>query len=94
LWETWDVAKPIPKLNDPVVIEGKTGIFVVIGIDTVKKIANVRSAAGPYIVHQDVPWSAISSLDDSQNAARIVREATEFWRDDWTRFAPLAPEVP
>ncbi len=71
------MAKPIPKLNEPVVIEGKTGAFVVIGIDTVKKIANVRSAAGPFIVHQGVPWSAISSLDESQNPARIVRETTE-----------------
>jgi hypothetical protein len=63
------VATPIPKLNDPVVVEGKTGTFVVIGIDTVKKIANVRTTAGPFIVHQGVPWSAISPLDESQKPA-------------------------
>jgi hypothetical protein len=60
------VEKPIPKLNDPVVIEGKTGTFVVIGIDNVKKIANVRSAAGPLILHQNVPWSAISSAPNQR----------------------------
>jgi hypothetical protein len=64
----------MPRLNDPVAIEGKTGTFVVVGIDTVKKIANVRSTTGPFIFHQDVPWSAISCLDESQNAARIARE--------------------
>ena len=69
------MAKPMLELNDPVVIEGKPGTFVVVGIDTVKKIANVRSTTGPFILHQDVPLSAISCLDESQNAARIAREA-------------------
>ena len=75
LWETCDMAKPMPELYDPVVIEGKTGTFVVTGIDTVKKIANVRSTTGPFILHQDVPLSAISCLAESQNAARIAMPA-------------------
>jgi hypothetical protein len=73
------MAKPehyTPRLNDPVLMEGVVGRLVVVGVDDSKKIAKVSTTSAPVIIHT-VPWSKLSYLDESQNAPRVVREATE-----------------
>jgi hypothetical protein len=75
------MAKPesyIPKVNDPVFIKGRGFVrYVVAVVRPDKKTADVKTTAGLAILHQDVPWSELSYLDESQNALRIVRESTE-----------------
>jgi hypothetical protein len=74
----WAMAKPehyAPRLKDPVLVDGVVGRLVVVGVDDSKKTVTVATST-PVIV-QTVPWSKLSYLDESQNAARIVREATE-----------------
>jgi hypothetical protein len=66
----------IPKLYDPVTMEGLDGRLVVVGVDASKKVARVGTHTAPVILYT-VPWSKLSYLDESQNAARIVREAKE-----------------
>ena len=66
----------IPKLYDPVTMEGLDGRLVVVGVDASKKVARVSTPTTPVILYT-VPWSKLSYLDESQNAARIKREATK-----------------
>jgi hypothetical protein len=66
----------IPKMNDTVTVEGMNGRFVVVGIDASTKTALVQTTTVPPIVHR-TPLTTLAHLDESQNAARIVREATE-----------------
>lgn len=70
----------IPKANDPVFVDGKgEARFVVINVDAKKKTVSVQATSGGPVTfqHHDISWSRLSKLDESQNAARIVREATE-----------------
>jgi hypothetical protein len=72
------MAKPryIPKMNDTVTVEGVNGKFAVVGVDACTKTALVQSTTTPPIV-QRASWTTLSYLDEGQNAARVVREATE-----------------
>jgi hypothetical protein len=60
----------IPKLNDPVTMEGEglNGRLVVVGVDASKKAARVNTHTH-LVIHYTVPWSKLSYLDESQNAA-------------------------
>jgi hypothetical protein len=72
------MAKYTPKVNDPVFLDGKGFVrYVVLGIDSQAETATVRTTSGPVVLYRDVPWAKIFELDESQNALRIVREATE-----------------
>jgi hypothetical protein len=66
----------IPKPGDPVLVEGVIARLVVVGVNTKKKTATVATPTTPGGVYT-VPWSKLSYLDESQNALRVVREATE-----------------
>jgi hypothetical protein len=47
-------------------------------VDYEAKTADIKTTAGAEAVtHHNVAWSELTILDESQNAARIVREATE-----------------
>lgn len=69
----------IPKVGDQVFLEGHSFVrYVIATIETAKKTASVKNIAGsPIVLTQNVPWSKLLPLDESQVAARIVREATE-----------------
>jgi hypothetical protein len=73
------MTKYIPKVNDIVFVEGK-GVtrHLVISVDANSKTVRVQRVSGP-VTFQDanVPWVKLSELDESQNALRVVREATE-----------------
>jgi hypothetical protein len=80
-WETVGMAKDdkyIPKINDPVFVKGKGLIrYVAAVVDTKRKTVDVRTVLG---CHRSYPRRAVvraSDLDESQNAVRVVREATE-----------------
>jgi len=66
----------IPKPGDPVLVEGVLSRLVVVSVDAAKKTATVTTPRTPGGVYT-VLWSKLSYLDESQNAMRIVREATE-----------------
>ena len=51
--------------------------YFVEDVDYEAKTADIRTTAGVVAVHQNVAWSELALLDESQNAARIVSEATE-----------------
>jgi hypothetical protein len=77
LWETVGMEKPyVPKPGDPVLLEGVQGRLVVVSVDAAKKTATVSTPTTPASVYL-VQWSKLSYLDESQNALRVVREATE-----------------
>ena len=57
--------------------------YYVTNIDKDKQIASIKSTARlkaedyVVVIHHGIPLAELTALDDSQNAARIVREATE-----------------
>jgi hypothetical protein len=68
----------VPKLNDVVFIEGHGMVRYVVAVLYAKtKTADIRTTSGPIMLTRGVPWSKLHHLDESQNAARIVREGTE-----------------
>jgi hypothetical protein len=72
------MAKFVPKVDDPVFIDGHGFVrYVVISIDSSKRTADVRNVSGPIVKTNGISWSQLHPLDESQNALRIVREATE-----------------
>jgi hypothetical protein len=80
LWETVDMPNPknyVPKINDFVLVRGHMGRLVVVSVDAEKKTADVKTVAGPIVLTRGVPWELLSYLDESQNAPRIVSEATD-----------------
>jgi hypothetical protein len=66
----------VPKVGD-VVFRNRPGFvrYVVKRVDKNNKTAGIVATAGPQVL-TDVPWSELNDLDESQNALRIVREAT------------------
>jgi hypothetical protein len=60
-----------------VTIRGSPVICVVTGVNTEKNTADVKATRDMIVVHKDVPWARIFRLDESQNALRIVTEATD-----------------
>jgi hypothetical protein len=60
--------KYVPKINDPVLVQGRPNRYVVIIVRSGKKTADVRTGAGPVILYYDVPWSKLSYLDANQKA--------------------------
>lgn len=68
----------IPRMNDPVFLKGKGFVrYVVVSVDIEKKTADLKTVSGVSFFVQGVPWPDLSPLDESQNALRVVREATE-----------------
>jgi hypothetical protein len=71
------MAKYIPKADDPVFLDGQGFVrYVIVGVNADKQTADVRTVSGIIVLTRDVPWSKIHRLDSSQNALRIVDEAT------------------
>jgi hypothetical protein len=72
------MAKYTPQRNDTVYMDGKGLVrYVVVQVNSPKRTADVQTTSGVIGLIHDVPWSKLYHLDESQNAARIVREATE-----------------
>jgi hypothetical protein len=72
------MANYTPKVDDPVFMDGKAFIrYVVTKVDEKKRTADIKTVSGAIVLHRDVPWSKLFELDESQNAVRIIREATE-----------------
>jgi hypothetical protein len=66
-----------PKINDRILLDGHTGRFIVVGLDVPRMTADVRSASGEGFLLRNVPWEAISDLEEGQDSARAAREGTE-----------------
>jgi len=71
------MASYTPKLSDRILLDGHTGRFVVVGIDVPRMTADVRSTAGEGFLLRNVPWKAISHLEEGQDSARDAGEGTE-----------------
>jgi hypothetical protein len=70
----------IPKINDLVFMDGHSFTrYAVVRVNEKNKTADVKTVTGTGLagVHENIPWSNLHHLDESQNAARIVREATK-----------------
>ena len=76
-WETRNMPSYTPNTNDLVLLDGYTGRFVIVGLDVPRMTADVRSTGGEGFLLRNVPWEAISELEEGQDSARAVREATE-----------------
>ena len=76
LWETVDMAKS-PKVGEAVYRRGSSVTYMVIDINPSKKTADIKSTKGGTVLYKDVLWAELEVLDESQNALRVVREATE-----------------
>ena len=53
----------LPQQHDTVTVEGRTGIFFIIGIDSIQKTVEVRAVLPPAGIVKDVPWTTISYPD-------------------------------
>jgi hypothetical protein len=57
----------VPTQHDAITVAGRTGRFLVIGIDPLTKTVEVRttsaSFSASFVVVKDVPWTTISYLD-------------------------------
>lgn len=49
----------VPKHNDTVTVEGRTGSFAIIGIDAIHKTVEVRAMLAPFGVFT-APWATIT----------------------------------
>jgi len=75
-----DRVKRIPKKGDRVAALGQEGAFVVSDVDSERWTAELKLIGPVEFTLKDIPWGVLTfldELDESQNAARIVREATE-----------------
>jgi hypothetical protein len=72
------MAKYVPKSGD-IVFRGGKGLvrFVITDVNHDKKTADVKTVSGAIVLTREVPWNTLQHLDESQNALRVVREATE-----------------
>lgn len=77
MWETSGMSSHCPKMNDRILLDGHTGRFVVVGLDVPRMTADVRSTSGEGFLLRNVPWEAISDLEEDQDSTRAAREATE-----------------
>jgi hypothetical protein len=69
-----------PKVGDIVGIAEQPGTFVVAGINHNHKFVNLDKIGSQGKGVPSVPWSRLTyrdEEDESQNAVRVVREATE-----------------
>ena len=72
----WDMASKL-KVGDAVFYGDPAASYFVEDVDYGAKTADIRTTAGPLFTHQNVAWAELVLLDESQNALRVVREATE-----------------
>ena len=66
-----------PKLGEAVVRRGSPVTYVITGVNSAKRTADIKSTKGGIVLHKDVLWAELEVLDETQNAARIVREASQ-----------------
>jgi hypothetical protein len=76
LWETLFMSKKL-KVGDAVFYGDPPRSFTVEDVDYAVETADIRKTSGVISVHQNIAWAELTLLDESQNADRIVREATE-----------------
>ena len=63
LWQTYrmDTESRAPKQNDTVTVEGRTGRFVIVGIDSIHKTVEVKTTSAlPVVIVKGVPWADLS----------------------------------
>jgi hypothetical protein len=86
IWQTVGmvhIGKRIPKKGDIVSSHPLNATFIVATVDHAAKTVDIQPLkAGKTLnaVEKNVPWTTltyIDELDESQNALRVVREATE-----------------
>jgi hypothetical protein len=65
------------KVGDAVFYGDPPASYFVEDVDYSAKTADIRTTAGPVVTHQNIAWSDLTPLDESQNALRVAREATE-----------------
>jgi hypothetical protein len=69
----------VPKKGDHVKAKGYSGAFVVHNVDGALRAVDLRQIGYDFAL-ATVPWNEVTfldELDESQNALRVVREATE-----------------
>jgi hypothetical protein len=64
------MASYTPKINDHILLDGHMGRFVVVGLDVPRMTADVRSTSGEGFLLRNVPWEALSDLEEGQDSAR------------------------
>jgi hypothetical protein len=75
--------KRIPKKGDRVLSSPRTSSFVVVDVHRnpdMVDLSPLKGSAKLDLVEKGIPWATltyIDELDESQNALRVVREATE-----------------
>ena len=64
LWDTHRVTSikdRLPKQHDTVTVEGRTGRFVIVGIDSIHKTVEVKTTSAlPVVIVKGVPWADLS----------------------------------
>jgi len=61
----------IPAVRERVRIKGHKGVFLVVGVDRERQVADLISTSNGGHVEEDVPFASIEPLDDGrQNSSR------------------------
>jgi hypothetical protein len=69
-----------PQVGDAVGIVDEPGTWVVSGVSHSEKQVNLEKIGSQQKATRRIPWNSLTyrdELDESQNALRVVREATE-----------------
>jgi hypothetical protein len=64
-------------MHDLIVLDGRTGKFVVVGLDVPRMTAAVRSMVGEEFLLRNVPWNSISDLGEGQDSVQIMGRSCE-----------------
>jgi hypothetical protein len=51
----------VSSYHDAVVVAGRKGSFLVVGIDSINEPVEVRNASAPFVVIKNVPWANLAS---------------------------------
>jgi hypothetical protein len=77
------MAKRIPKKGDKVLALGRNASFIVFEVHHNPDVVDLQPLKGSKaldLIEKGIPWGVltyIDELDESQNALRVVKEATE-----------------
>ena len=63
------IHKKIPRLGQFVRIEGKTGLFFVVGVDKERRVADAMDRTGIHPMEENVPFAQIHTLNENVSEA-------------------------
>jgi hypothetical protein len=78
----------VPKMGDPVLVQGMPNKYVVLVARSGARTADVRTAAVPAILYYNVPWRKLSYLGESFSGQEFpIKASKRSWK---TRYPAVS----